>query len=832
MRKLGYTLLGIIVVIIVVLLAAPMFLNVNQYRGKIQSELQARLGRSVQLGDMHLKLLPLRVSADNVTIGEDARFHTGRPFAQAQALAVSAQLLPLLHGQLDIHSLTLERPSIELVRDASGVWNFSSLGAPAQQSQPKSPQSNAQKPGQNLSLAALDINDGTVAITDAQKHQSRAVYDHIDVSLRDFAAGKPFSLSATAHLPGQGKQVFTIDGTAGPMNDANLANTAFDGKLKLQQVAISSLNKFLNTAALKDMDANVTGEAKVKNQNVLLASDGSLRFENGRVNGTEVGFPVHLDYKAGDDLNKDIIQIDHATVKLGSTTLNVNGSLNTHPATSIADLHVVTKNANLGEIAKLTGASGSGTLDLDVRATGPMNDALQYSGSGRLTNASYQPATLTQPLKIKNVSLQFTRNGISLQNLAVSLGQTSASGQLTLRNPSAPNVDFNLTADKVDVAELQKLQKPAPPKPGTKQQQSALANVSGKGTLSIGTLAYDQLVLNNVHSTVDLDHGIIKFTPVTSQLYNGQQSGGVTVDTRVNPPTVQMALGLQNVDANKLLSSVSSVKETLYGLLAAKSQASFAVGSSAADIAKSLNGTLSLNLTNGKLAHVDLLNQLANIAKFARGTQAQPFTNLAKMTGNFNVTNGVAATNDLVAQIDGGTIAAQGTANLVNNGLNMHMTAVLGKALSQTVGGTGIGGFMNTALANKAGELVIPVIVTGTFEHPQFAPDLQKLAQMKLENLLPSTGNPAAGVLGGILGGQGGQQGAQGALGGILGALGGKQQQRQNQQNPQLPQGEQQPPQQQQQQQPNAVDLLQQMLGGKKKQQQQQQQPPQNPPPR
>jgi len=824
MRKLGYALLGIVVLVIVALLAAPMFIDVNQYRGKIQSELQARLGRDVSLGDMHLKLLPLRVSADNVTIGEDSRFKTGRPFAQAQALAVSAEVMPLLRGQLDVNSLTLEHPSIELVRDPSGVWNFTSLGSRAAQAKPKSTQ--AQPPGQSLSLAALDITDGTVAITDLQKHQSRAVYDHIDLSIRDFAPGKPFSIEAKAHLPGKGTQVLEIDGTGGPMNDANVANTPFDGKLKMQQVALSSLNKFLNANALKDMDAEVTGNANVKNQNGMLASDGSLRFENGRIDGQDVGMPVNLDYKASDDLNKDVIQIDKGTVKLGSSTLSVTGNVNTHPATAIADLHAVAKNANLGELAKLAGATGSGTLDLDARGTGPMNEAMQYSGSGRLTNASYQPSSLTQPLKIKDVALQFTKNGITMQNLAVSLGQTNASGQITLRNLSAPNVDFNLSADKVDVAELQKMQKPmAAARPGVKAQGSALANVTGKGVVSVGTLAYDQLVLNNIHSNVDLDRGIIRFTPVTSQIYNGQQNGNVTVDTRTTPATVQMALGLQNVDANKLLSSVSSVKETLYGLLAAKSQASFAVGSSAADIAKSLNGNLSLNLTNGKLAHVDLLNQLANIAKFARGGQAQPFTNLAKMTGNFNITNGVAATNDLVAQIDGGSLAAQGTANLVNNALNMHMTAVLGKALSQTVGGTGIGGFMNTALANRNGELVIPVLVTGTFDRPQFAPDLQKLAEMKLQNLLPTSGNPAAGILGGILGGQGGQQ-QQGGLGGILGALGGRQQQQQ--QNQSLPQSSQ-PPNQQQQRQPNAGDLLQQMLGGqqKKQQQQPQQKPPQ-----
>ena len=53
--------------------------------------------------------------------------------------------------------------------------------------------------------------------------------------------------------------------------------------------------------------------------------------------------------------------------------------------------------------------------------------------------------------------------------------------------------------------------------------------------------------------------------------------------------------------------------------------------------------------------------------------------------------------------------------NLADQSLNLHVTAVLNKALSQNVGGTKVGGFMNTALANNQGELVIPVIVTGTF---------------------------------------------------------------------------------------------------------------------
>ena len=106
---------------------------------------------------------------------------------------------------------------------------------------------------------------------------------------------------------------------------------------------------------------------------------------------------------------------------------------------------------------------------------------------------------------------------------------------------------------------------------------------------------------------------------------------------------------------------------------------------------------------------------------------------------------------------------------------------------------------MNTALANNQGELVIPVIITGTFQHPQFAPDVQKIAQMKLQHLLPNTGNPGglvSGILGNVLGQRGGQaapnqnqpaqqnQNPVDALGKVLNQVIGGNKQQQNQQQP------------------------------------------------
>src|SRR5438067_1912886 len=276
------------------------------------------------------------------------------------------------------------------------------------------------------------------------------------------------------------------------------------------------------------------------------------------------------------------------------------------------------------------------------------------------------------------------------------------------------------------------------------------------------------------------------------------------------------------------------MKQMLFGLLTSNVNARFS-SSSATSIMRSLNGNLALNLVNGKLANVDLLHELATVGQFLGGgigTASKGFTNLVQLSGNFDVQNGVAQTNNLKAAIDGGTFAAKGLINLANESLNMHVTAVLSKAMSQGVGGTQIGGFMNTALANNQGELVMPVIVTGTFQHPQVAPDVQQLAQMRLQDLLPTSKNPGAlttGILGAILGKQpeGGSGTPNDAINGVLGALGGNKQQRQRTSQQSTP-----PPAGTTDQPSNPLgDVLNQVLN-KKQQEQQQPAPPPEPPKR
>jgi hypothetical protein len=191
-----------------------------------------------------------------------------------------------------------------------------------------------------------------------------------------------------------------------------------------------------------------------------------------------------------------------------------------------------------------------------------------------------------------------------------------------------------------------------------------------------------------------------------------------------------------------------------------------------------LNGNIDVNLNNVHYAGVDISHELASlVGSLPAGQKDQGFTNILKMTGNVLVKNGIAQTNNLQAVFDIANVGAAGTADLASQVLNLHLNAVFSKAFSQqasaaTMGGKNVGSFVNAALVNSQGELVVPAIVTGTFQSPRFTPDVERIALMKLRGMMPTGDNPLGG--------------ASSLLGGILGQKGqpAKGQQQQQQQNP------------------------------------------------
>src|SRR5207248_10767864 len=120
-----------------------------------------------------------------------------------------------------------------------------------------------------------------------------------------------------------------LDGKGGPSQQADLLNPNFDGTLRMDQVSISAVEKFLNSESLKGIEALVSGNAKVKNSGGKLASSGTIRLDDPRIRTVNVGYPITPDYDVADDLTTAVIQIHRGDLTLASPSVTIAGTLNT-----------------------------------------------------------------------------------------------------------------------------------------------------------------------------------------------------------------------------------------------------------------------------------------------------------------------------------------------------------------------------------------------------------------------------------------------------------------------------------------------------------------------
>jgi AsmA protein len=689
----------IVIVVVVIVVVAGIFvatININRYQGTIEADLTKRLGRNVTLGQMHLSIFPFRLVAHDVSIADDPGFHTGKPFVQAQELAVSVKLLPLLHKAVEIRSLYLQRPSVDLIKNSQGVWNFSSLGAPSSgtptSDTPTSgtPSSGAPSSGtpssgssghEQLSLSKLVIEDGQVAVTDEQARTGTSTYNHIDATLSDFAPGRPFSIQAALRPGGSGNQALRLTGSGGPIRNDQPAATPFHGTLDLQQVAISDARQFVKSPALEKADGRLSGHTNINSDNGTVAATGSLNVQNARIDNRDLGYPIAVQYSVHDNVPADLLTIDSATVKLGTTPVQFSGTVNMKPTPAQVDLRAKTGTVPIAELAKLAATSGtaltpganvSGMLDANIEARGPAdNPALNGTIQGR--DIQIAGKDFPQPVHVNTLDLTLTPTAIRSNPFSMTSGATSIDVQFALQQytSQAPVFNASLRAPNAELPAVLSIAKA--------YGVTALNNISGAGSLNL-----DLHAAGPIHS----------FTP--------------------------------------------------------------------AAMARELNGTVALNFHDVRYSGADISHELAAIAGIVgMHQQNQGFTNISKMTGNIAIKNGIAQTNNTAALLEIGNVGIAGTANLIDQSLNLRVNAVLSKELTQQAGGTNIGGYLKTVLANSQGQLVIPAIVTGTFQHPRFTPDLQQVAQMKLKGLMPNFSNPTSaisGLLGNLLKQQVGNQ--------------------------------------------------------------------------
>jgi AsmA protein len=326
-----------------------------------------------------------------------------------------------------------------------------------------------------------------------------------------------------------------------------------------------------------------------------------------------------------------------------------------------------------------------------------------------------------------------------IDNLDLQLDDTKIEGGLQINYLDQTGLNFKLIGDQLAI---DRYLAPEPePAPETKAAPSAPTEVPVEtvrslefgGQVGLGRLTMDSLLLENLYAKIKASGGIIRLDPMTADLYGGQYSGTVRINTVGASPVVHFKQSVESVDASGLLTDLADTGD-LEGVL----QAGFTgkgTGRTDQEIIETLAGDISFNLDDGVYKGVDVWHEIRKARALLKREPAppessDPQTPIKVMTFTGRIDDGVLKTKSMVVEVPFLQMKGSGALDLAAENLDFRFQA---KVHEKPVFADG------EDLASLQG-IMIPLTVTGAVASPSVGVDLGELAKSeaskKVEEML------------------------------------------------------------------------------------------------
>ena len=99
----------------------------SRLKSRIIRSISAAVGRSVDIGSVHIRLLPRPgFDLENLVVYDDPAFGA-EPIVRASEVTAALRLTSLLRGRMEVARMDLTEPSLNLVQGEGGHWNLEAL---------------------------------------------------------------------------------------------------------------------------------------------------------------------------------------------------------------------------------------------------------------------------------------------------------------------------------------------------------------------------------------------------------------------------------------------------------------------------------------------------------------------------------------------------------------------------------------------------------------------------------------------------------------------------------------------------------------------------------
>jgi AsmA protein len=473
-------LLALVGLVVLGVASIPFFVNANTFRPTIETQLTTTLGRSVKLGDLSLSFFSASLVAKDLSVADDPNFNAA-PFLTAKEIRIGVLLWPLIFSRkVNLQSIQIKSPQITLIRAVNGTWNFSSISRlPANAVVADAPSGISKGSATEFSVLTVGrifIEDGRAVIASLPRGQP-SVYEHINLSVRDFSLDSQFPFELRANLPAGG--TVDISGHVGPLNRVDAATSPADAQIsikRLDPVAAGFLAHNAGLSFLADIEMRSASDGHI------LTTNGSMHIQNLKLRKGAVAAPEPLDfaYRGTHLLKENTVQIEDAMAKIGDAAIHVSGTYQPEAIGGVdpeLNLKLTGQSLPIDELQHLMTAAGvrlpngavlrGGMLALDLTIIGPTK-SLVISGPIALDNTrliGFDIGSKIHGIAARNglktgdtTNIEKLRANVCITNAIVVIDEIDAVipevGELTGSGTvsSADELDFNLVA-KIDSAQ-------------------------------------------------------------------------------------------------------------------------------------------------------------------------------------------------------------------------------------------------------------------------------------------------------------------------------------------------------------------------------------------
>jgi AsmA protein len=532
---------GVVALLVLAVAIISATFNPNDYKPLIIKLVQEKKQRTLNIeGDIKLAFWP-KIGADlgKLSISEH---NSEQTFASIQGAKVALALLPLLKKELVVDTVYIDGAQANIIKYKDGTNNFDDL---LSKDEEESEQIKFDVDGVKVTNSAINYTDeGTGA---------KYALSKFNLTSGHIALAEPIDLatdfSATANQPALAANV-KLKGT-------------FLADPEAKHFAAKNLDASIKGDVLggKDVAITLSGDVDAKPETREFLVDSLKLALAGQFDGAKVTLDLNAPALVA---QKDEVTSKKITVSLSQEKASDNFKANL----ILADIKGSPKALQSSGISgDITGTQGKRSINGNFSSPFQGNleslifDLPKFAGNIDIKD----PAIPNGSAKVSfDLSLHADAKQEQVHSkFLMNLDNTKLNGNVALANFKKPNIQFNLTADALDLNKLLGPSKPKKAEPASQKpaDMSALANLLLDGKINIGQISYDKYRLSGLNVNVKADGQKLALSGLNVKFDESQIKGSLGI-SQFHKPLYTFDLDIDQLNLDKYIIASDKPVET------------------------------------------------------------------------------------------------------------------------------------------------------------------------------------------------------------------------------------------------------------------------------